>query len=102
MKLNEIKVVHLRICYILVVLKSENKRITEMIRINERKIIKVRFLEENSGHKLNRKIHRDADGLYVNHLGMKGRIAKKVSRSDLDEVKSVIVVKRFITHYVEK
>ena len=102
MKLNEIKVVHLRICYILVVLKSENKRITEMIRINERKIIKVRFLEENSGHKLNRKIHRDEDGLYVNHLGMKGRIAKKVSRSDLDEVKSVIVVKRFITHYVEK
>mgnify|MGYP003681243805 FL=1 len=102
MKLNGIKVVHLRICYTLVVSKSENKRITEMIRINGRKIIKVRFLEENSGHKLNRKIHRDEGGLYVNHLGMKGRLAKKVTRSDLDEVKSVIVVKRFITHYVEK
>ena len=73
-----------------------------MIRINGRKIVKVVALKTMNGYKLDRKIHRDEDGLYVNHLGMKGRLAKKIVGWDIDEVKSVIVVKRYITHYVEK
>ena len=73
-----------------------------MIRINERKIIKVIALRDTKNHQLNRMIHRDEDGLYVTHKGMKGRLAKKVIRRDLDEVKSVILVKRYITHYVER
>jgi len=72
-----------------------------MIHLANRKIIKVVTLKDGNGHKLNRKIHRDDQGLYVINHGMKGRLTKAVSRSDITDTRSTIIVRRTVTSYTE-
>jgi len=62
---------------------------------------KTTYLLDGNGNKLNRKVRRDKDGLYVIRYGSRGTIKKTVKTDDSVEGYHLIYVTRQVDYYTE-